>query len=419
MPKDGRKNSIPDGEDPVRKKKRSRRKNGASGDDGKPKPKMRTIYFYPEPKKNSDYFIVYIMHGWLKRRYDHLFSPCLLSYRSKSGIPKAVSYLKGEMEKKGDLEDRFGYKADVSKYFHSIDLDMLVRDLRRTISPDACHYIEKLLMTGRNFEDAEGYDPPGIYAGLPTGGFLANFYLRNLDAYFAGRDVTYCRYADDILLFADTAKERDHYEKMILAHLKRRHLTVQPNKREKYPGDNTIEFLGLYYRNGKFDINEKSYLRRKEKIRRLCAIARKKISGTLAEYSVAPPRGRASRKPFERMLNGLGPKRNFKVKNGPLVSQSPLYPEIKALIKWIQRGYYGTPYDPERSFMGWYYPLIGTDKTLRKIDQFCLQEIRYAITGLRGLEAMKLVPYKYLKENYGYRPLVHEMHHRESLKRKS
>ena len=43
----------------------------------------------------------------------------------------------------------------------------------------------------------------GIMAGVPIASFLANYYLKDLDNYFYKHGVTYCRYADDIIVFDD------------------------------------------------------------------------------------------------------------------------------------------------------------------------------------------------------------------------
>lgn len=374
----------------------------------KPGGKNRTIYYYPGKVGNADYMILYIMQRYLSARYDHLFAGTLFSYRPKFGVKGAVSYLKKQILEKGDLDGRLGYKADVSKYFHSVDKDLLLKDLRRTISPNACIYLEKILRTADLFEEDSDFDPPGIYAGLPIGPFLANFYLRKMDWYFLKRDITYCRFADDILLFADSDKERENCVRYIKRFLDIKHLEIQPKKEDYYPGPAPLEFLGLRFSEGKIDLNTRSYERRKTKIRMICKETRRTIGKIVR--SVPMPNGvhLSERQRMESLLKDQ-PKEVIRGDNRFVFRYpSPLYQPISSMMKQLDRAHFGPFSDHSKSFMGWYYGLINTDETLKKIDQFCLQEIRYAITGKRGLAAAKIVPYRYLKEKFDYHPLVSE-----------
>ena len=47
----------------------------------------------------------------------------------------------------------------------------------------------------------------GIMPGMPFATFLSNLFLANIDKYFYERQVQYYRFADDILIFADSENE--------------------------------------------------------------------------------------------------------------------------------------------------------------------------------------------------------------------
>ena len=48
-------------------------------------------------------------------------------------------------------------------------------------------------------------------AGTPLSVFYANLYLKELDSYFAEKEVLYERYSDDIILFADSMQKCEKY----------------------------------------------------------------------------------------------------------------------------------------------------------------------------------------------------------------
>ena len=60
----------------------------------------------------------------------------------------------------------------------------------------------------------------------------------------------------------------------------------------------------------------------------------------------------------------------------------------------------------EFTWCRWFFPNITTDVSLKEIDEYMQQYIRYIITG-RHYKGNYRITYKQLKE-WGYRSLVHE-----------
>ena len=62
----------------------------------------------------------------------------------------------------------------------------------------------------------------GVIAGSPLSAFLANYYLKEIDEYFWNQKVFYVRYADDIIIFANTEEEILKYKETLYNYLEKR-----------------------------------------------------------------------------------------------------------------------------------------------------------------------------------------------------
>ena len=160
------------------------------------------------------------------------------------------------------MDSRFVYKADISDYFNSVDVDILLPDLKKALSEDSDLYVflESLLRNpyvrynGELIEERKG-----IMAGVPVSAFLANFYLRELDKYFFEKSIPYIRYSDDILVFAKDKSELDECVAAIKSCLVLKHLNINPDKETiTNPGEKWT-FLGFSYQSGTIDISDVSF----------------------------------------------------------------------------------------------------------------------------------------------------------------
>ena len=69
-------------------------------------------------------------------------------------------------------------------------------------------------------------------------------------------------------------------------------------------------------------------------------------------------------------------------------------------------GYRKEAGDDELTWSRWFFPNITTDKTLKEIDEYMQQYIRYTVTG-RHYKGNYKITYEKMKE-WGYMSLVHE-----------
>ena len=91
-----------------------------------------------------------------------------------------------------------------------------------------------------------------------------------------------------------------------------------------------------------------------------------------------------------------------------LAKKAPVKGTIRAMIRTYDNKFFGHE-DSELSWARWYFPSITTDRSLREIDNYLQERIRYIATGKFNKKNYDAFTYKDMKE-CGYRTLVNEYH---------
>lgn len=292
----------------------------------------------------GDETIVLKLLTWMMiRKYDARLPDNLYSFRPHYGAKDALKKLVSIP----DISEYYSYKLDVRNYFNSIDVDLLLPHLKSLFADDVLLYdfiASQLLDTRVMDEGLLIEERKGAMAGMPYAVFLANVYLAQMDREFAAiPGLIYCRYSDDIIIFSkdklllDDAKARLHQSLMEY------HLDINHDKEvETAPGQKWT-FLGFEYDGKDIDVCEVSVQKLKAKMRR---------------------KARALRRWAE--ANG---------KEGWMAA--------KAFIKHFNKKLYTSNDRSEINWSLWYFPLITTDKSLKVIDHYMQDCIRYMVTGSR------------------------------------
>ena len=105
--------------------------------------KKRTVYVYPREYTLCLKLLTYLM----LRKYDAAFSPCLYSFRPGVAAKDAIYALRATP----GIERKHSYKADISDYFNSIDVERLLPRVKDVLADDPALYsfIEMLLREPR------------------------------------------------------------------------------------------------------------------------------------------------------------------------------------------------------------------------------------------------------------------------------
>ena len=205
---------------------------------------------------------------------DNFLTPLLNRYliydnsacRKNKGTSFAIKRLKQFMTKHYKKYGTFGYfvKIDVSKYFASIDHNILKLYLKQIVK-DKCVYN---LLT--NIIDSYNKDTgKGLPMGNQTSQAFALLYLNKLDRHFKEvlKIKNYIRYMDDIIILVHNkllAKECVSYATLMLQKLK---LNINP-KSQIIAVKNGIQFLGWnFYFNNKGKIIKSAKKQTKQRIK--------------------------------------------------------------------------------------------------------------------------------------------------------
>lgn len=225
------------------------------------KNKKRTVYMF-----NDDENYILKMIAFLLHKYDYLFYPNLYSFRQNGGVKKAIF----ELTKKNKLNKLYGYKVDIKNYFNSIDISILLNDLQNDLKDAQLFNLLKSILTNEYvlYNDKLIKEKKGVMAGVPISAFLSNYYLRKLDKYFYDNNIIYLRYADDIIVFAESLELIKTYKKHIIDYLESVHLEINTDKEYLYKPKEKFEFLGFSYQNGIIDLSDNTIKKIKGKIRR-------------------------------------------------------------------------------------------------------------------------------------------------------
>lgn len=323
--------------------------------------KKRTVFIYP---REENYFLKFIAYAL--SRYDGIFCDNLCSFRKGITVKTAIRSL----TRTRGIGDMYSYKVDISDYFNSVDIDILLPILEKTLSDDRIlfEFLKKLLCNPYAIKGEEKVAmKKGIMAGVPVSSFLANLYLCELDKWFYDREITYIRYSDDIIIFGRSEEEVTSYSERIKQLLSQYRLAVNPSKELYVKAGDRWEFLGFSYHKGVVDISEIALSKLKSKMKRKA-----------------------------RALVRWREKKNLEP-----------YKAVKAFIKKFNMKLYSNADDNGITWSRWYFPVINTDKSLKILDSYMQDCIRYIAKGNYSksrynfrYEDMKKLGYKSLVNSF-------------------
>jgi RNA-directed DNA polymerase len=258
-------------------------------------------------------------------------------------------------------------RSDFRSFLDTVDLNVLRGQLEELLGEESL-LLDLYLKYIYNPRLREGEFLPRT-VGLPRGGiltpFLANLYLTPLDEAMAQDGTHYERYADDIVIFADTEDAAQDAAQRLESMTRTLRLTHSPEKtRIVRPGE-PFEFLGYEIRGAEVSIRPYALNSLKRRIKR------------------------ATRKRKWRHLD----RSNLNTEEGKSV--------LRSIISRVNRTYiYSGGNDWTRHFCR-----CTSDAQLRELDRWIADRIRMAATKRWTTKNRRLIPYAQLRD-LGWRPLV-------------
>ena len=139
--------------------------------------------------------------------YEPQFSDASYGYRPGRSAKEAIRKVKKYAEE--------GYthavQVDLSKYFDTINHDLLLNLLRQTIKDGrVIKLIKKYLKSGIMADGVIVRTEQGTPQGGPLSPLLANIYLNEFDQEWKRRGMKHIRYADDIIILTKSKRAAEH-----------------------------------------------------------------------------------------------------------------------------------------------------------------------------------------------------------------
>lgn len=190
-----------------------------------------------------DKIVQFAAHTVIKDVYQPVFISdsyaCLEGRGTHRAVDTVQRYLQACKRKYGD---GWIVKVDVSKFFYSIDREILKRILRKKINcPKTLRLLDLII-------DSSPEGDVGIPLGNVTSQDFANIYLNEVDQYvkrFLGVK-WYVRYMDDMVAVVPTREEAKELKNNIVRFLRERlNLSENPKKSQIFPLKNGVNAYGF------------------------------------------------------------------------------------------------------------------------------------------------------------------------------
>ena len=322
--------------------------------------KKRTVYTFSKDETWILKALAFLLH-----RYDASIPDSCYSFRRNRNAKTAVAQIRLIPGR----DRKYALKADIHDYFNSIDVTLLLEQLKEVISDDEPLFIflEELMTKDQCICQGEIiHEQRGAMAGIPLASFFANLYLKDLDHLFEEKHTPYFRYSDDILIFFDTEEELKEGYALLLEYLQKMKLQINREKTKTILPSEPIEFLGFQLTDDEIDLSAAAVSKMKGKIRRKAKKLYRWRKKNNADYDRA----------------------------------------ASAMIRSFDRIFYDLSGTGEFTWTRYYFPVITADKGLKEIDAYMLEYLRYLYTGKHTKKNYRIT-YEHLKQ-LGYTPLTAE-----------
>jgi len=193
-------------------------------------PKERLISALPF----RDRVVHHAIHNVIEPIFDGAFIYDSYACRTGKGTHNGADRLQNFLR---NPRNKYALKCDISKYFPSVDHDVLKSAIRKRISDS------RLLRLLDRIIDSV---PKGIPIGNLTSQVFANICLNELD-YFVKHKLRvrhYIRYMDDFVILHESKQELQKIRARITSHLKNLKLEMHPKKNVIFPTTLGVDFLG-------------------------------------------------------------------------------------------------------------------------------------------------------------------------------
>lgn len=229
----------------------------------------------------QDRVIQQAMQQILTRKFDRGFSQFSYGYRPYCSAQDAVK----QAQKFVQQGKRWVVDIDIKAFFDEVNHDILLHQISRKISDrQVLGLIRTYLKAGVVKDGKVERRHKGVPQGSPLSPLLSNIYLDQLDKELEKRDLSFCRYADDIVIYVSSERSAQRVLDSLTLWIEK-HLNLVVNQAKSGTGRPwESQFLGFRITEAhEIAISPKSVDRYKAKVRELWDARQSKTSQELVE----------------------------------------------------------------------------------------------------------------------------------------
>lgn len=307
----------------------------------KPNGKKRIVYMFNEKER----LVIGILYRVLSDYFEDEYSENCFSYRKRTTTLDAVKYLK----RNTDLTTSYCMKVDISSYFNSVNKECIFDTIDRVFTSNrnsVCYkYMVDLYSMNKCYYKDELIDEyMSLMPGTPISNFLGNLCLVDIDKTFENIEgVSYARYSDDILIFANSESGIKKCDNLLRNMLAPKGLTTNKDKYVMFKPGEFISFLGLKFNDKYIDLSRESESKFKKEFKHRCKEGRLQICKNGKTYTEVAT----------------------KIMKSFNMKMYKCYLKDKTKYGW---GYYAFRY-------------INTEETLKRLDFYVRDQLRWLKTG--------------------------------------
>ncbi|WP_275372649.1 reverse transcriptase domain-containing protein [Clostridium tertium] len=321
---------------------------------------FRDIFLF----KEEDSIILKAINKVLSKELNYMISNRVFSYKKSVSVKVACTDVMNYL-----TTDNIHYaKADISKYFNSVNNKSILKALNEFIEDEESLNLMVNLFSINKYIDKNGdiYDEYlGLMPGTATAAFMSNYILREVDTILSSYCKFYARYSDDILLIDDDLDVLESALDILDSNLLDLGLKLNPKKVELKQNAKSITFLGLQITKDYVDVSEKNYNKLKRNIKNICKFIRK-------DYEL-------------------------KLKDRNIDQIKYLKKAINEINNYLYKGAEYTTIH-KNSKLTYILTNITTDKTIKELDFYINDTLRYVYTGNHNSANSRVISVKLLEE---------------------
>lgn len=198
--------------------------------------------------------------------FDPHFSEASFGFRPGRSAHRAVNRVRDHIRK----GYRVAVDADLSKFFDTVDHDVLMSRVARRVSDKrVLRLIGKYLRAGVMINGRLEATRKGVPQGGPLSPLLANILLDDLDRELEQRGHRFARYADDFVILVRSKRAGERVMSSIGHFLEQRLKLTVNREKSKVASTNEIAFLGFIFKGASIRWSDKAFAEFKRRVRKL------------------------------------------------------------------------------------------------------------------------------------------------------